>query len=140
MSPRARRRRAPPWRTSAEQTRAVRASAFRAFALLFPFELEIFVGRRVGVVRDQPEAMDGRARAHAVEEGWLDHAREHRALVDHLLDLVEELMAHPRVHLVGLLGEEPVDVGVGAVGIAATRDGVDLDAGGGIARRAAAVL
>src|SRR5829696_1121716 len=72
-------------------------------------ELQILIGRRVWEIRHGAEAVEGHARADAIQEGGLDDGREHHAIVNELLDLVQDLLADARVRLVRLLGEEPVD-------------------------------
>src|SRR5262249_42001168 len=78
-------------------------------------ELQVLVGRRVGVHRDQTEPGLGHARADAVQPPKLPDWRVHDLLVDELLDLVEDRLALLPVQFRGLLLEEPVDVGIAAV-------------------------
>ena len=63
--------------------------------------------------------------------------KHHDLLVDQLLDAMEERLALLRVQLARLLPEEPVDVGVSAVGEGAARDRERLDPGGRVAEDAA---
>ena len=76
-------------------------------------------------------------RPHAGEERRLDDGAEHRAVVDDLLELDQNLLAGAGVGLAGLLGEEAVDLGIRPVGEVAAGDGVLLDASRRVAGHAA---
>ena len=85
--------------------------------------------------RDEREAGLRHARPVAVEEGQLPDGREHRLVVDELLDAMEGRLPPLRVDLARLLLDEPLDVGIGAVGKGAACGHEGVDARGGVARR-----
>src|SRR5262245_59681202 len=99
---------------------------------------ERLVVGRVGVARDGVQSVDLDPWAHAVQERRLDDGGEHGPLVDDLLNFLKDLLPDPDVGLVDLLAEEAVDLGVGAVDIAAAGDGVGFQTGGRVAERGAA--
>ena len=75
---------------------------------------------------------------YAVEEAPAARSATHiDLLVDELLDAVQERLALLAVQLARLLLEQPVDVGVAAVGVGAARDDEGLEPGGRVAERAA---
>src|SRR5580765_7732178 len=88
---------------------------------------QILVGPRIGKVGDGPQTTELDTGPHAVQEGRFHDRGEHHALVDDLLDLLEDLRAHARVLLVHLLGEEAVDLRVGVVDIGAAGSGIGVD-------------
>src|SRR5512132_3726909 len=78
-------------------------------------EAKVLVGPGVGVVGDHAEPVHFQPRSDPVEKGGLDDRSEHHLLVDHLLHLVEDLLADARVHLLRLLAVEPVHLRIGPV-------------------------
>src|SRR5712691_12825001 len=101
---------------------------------LLALEPQVLVRRGVRVPRDEGEARLCHARPVAVEEGQLPDGCEHRLVVDELLDAMEDRLPLLRVDLARLLLDEPLDVGIGAVGEGAARGHEGVDAGGGVAR------
>src|SRR5439155_10204750 len=67
----------------------------------------------------------------------LPDRREHRLLVDELLDAMERRLAALLVELGTLLPEEPVDVGIAAVHVGAPRGHEGLEPGRRVAERGA---
>src|SRR6187431_135004 len=96
-------------------------------------ELQVLVGRRVRVIRDQPEARLLDARPDRVQEAELPQGRVHHPLVRELLELVEERLPALRIQLAGLLRGEIFHVGMAAPRVRAVLREVVLDTGGGVA-------
>src|SRR5262245_7643008 len=149
------RRRAPGWRSccSARGSRGSirsRAGSARGWTWATPsspcsrpsspplsrLQLDVLVGRGKRIAGDEAEAGLLEAPPHPRQEGELVDGGRHRPLVDELLDAVERGLAAGAVELGGLPAEEPVDVGIAAVGEGAARDSVRLEPRGGIPRRA----
>src|SRR5437660_2153997 len=101
---------------------------------------DVLVRPGIGKSRDQPEPRLADPRAKRVDEGQLPDRRVNRLVVEELLDLVQERRALLLIQLGGLLLEKLVDVGVVAIGISAALDDIGLQAGRGVAERAAAAL
>src|SRR5918997_1514480 len=104
------------------------------------FQRQILVRRRVGETGDQPEPRFADPWPDSVDEGELPDRREHRALVDNLLNFVQYRLAFTAIQLDGLLPIQLVDIGVGAVGKNAVLHDMRLDAGGSVAERSWAGL
>src|SRR3989442_1981973 len=81
---------------------------------LSSLQLQILVRRRVRMVRHRVQAVHLQPRPHAGEERRLDDGAEHRAVVDDLLELDQNLLAGPGLGFAGLLSEEAVQVGTRA--------------------------
>src|SRR6478672_13353009 len=94
----------------------------------------------IGMALDQPEAGLADALAQAVDEGELPDRRVDRALVQDLLDLVQERRAFFLVELDRLLGEQRVDLGVVAVDVGAALDREALEPGRSVAKGAGRAL
>src|SRR5215472_5489948 len=62
--------------------------------------------------------------------------REHRALVDHLLNAMQDCFTLLGIQLPRLLADEPLDVGIAAIGEGASRSHEGVEASGGVARGA----
>src|SRR2546428_410302 len=97
---------------------------------LLGLELQVLVGRRESVTGDEPEPRLFHAPAPARDEGELVDRRGHCALVDELLDALQDRLALRTIELGGLLLEETVQIGVAAVRERAIRDDAGLEAGG----------
>src|SRR6267143_1423544 len=104
-----------------------------------PLELQILIRSGVSVVRDQAQPGFRHPLTYTVQEGGLEERSEHRLLVHELLDPVQDGLALLSVRLRGLLAEEPVDIGIAAVGEHALADHEGLDAGGGVPEGGAAL-
>ena len=89
------------------------------------------------MARDERKARLGHARPVPVDEGQLPDRHDHRLLVDELLDAVEDPLTPLGVPLARLLGDEPLDVGIGAVGERAAGRHERVEPGGGVAEGAA---
>src|SRR5262245_25009802 len=100
---------------------------------LLRLELQVLVRRGEGVAGAEPEAGFVDAPAAAVDERQLVHRRDHRLLRHQLLHPLQHGRALGAIELSGLLTEEPIDVGVAAVGELFARDRVGLEARSGIA-------
>src|SRR5437762_11142814 len=83
--------------------------------LSLPLQLDVFVGGRERVARNQAEAGFLDARPHTVQERELVDRREHRTLVHELLDALEDRLTLAAIQLARLLAEEAVEVGIPAV-------------------------
>jgi hypothetical protein len=66
------------------------------------------------------------------QERGFDDRREQRALAHELLDLVQQRLPLLEIDLGGLLAEQPVDVGIAAVGADAAGDDEGVDPGGAL--------
>src|SRR5712692_9947248 len=77
---------------------------------LLALEPQVLVRRGVRVPRDEGEARLCHARPVAVEEGQLPDGREHRLVVDELLDAMEDRLPLFRVDLARLFLDEPLAV------------------------------
>src|SRR5262245_22917264 len=99
-------------------------------------QLHVLVGPREPPGFEETEPGFFHARPDAVEEGEVPDRREHRPLMDDLLDPVEDHLALRAIQLRGLLTEEAVDVGVASVRVRAAGDGEGLEPGRGVPRGA----
>src|SRR5882672_2547135 len=99
-------------------------------------QLHVLVRRREPVARHEPDPGFLHPRPHAVQEGEIPDRREHRALVDELLDAMKHGLALGAIQLHGLFPEQAVDVGVAAVGVGAAGDRDGFQPGGSVPRRA----
>src|SRR5438270_10364093 len=91
-------------------------------------EADLFVWIRERVAGDERERGGIDARPDAGQERRLEDRREHHALVDELLDAMQQRLALLGIDLDRLFAEEPVDVGIAAVGADAAGDDERLDA------------
>src|SRR5439155_16751207 len=96
-------------------------------------ELEILVGRRVGVAPDQvdPRLLD--PRTDAPDERELIDRHVGHAIVQNLLDLVQQRFPLLRVELARLTLEEVLDLGDYAGGVDPILAHIRLEARGGVA-------
>src|SRR5262249_35732326 len=101
--------------------------------MLWTFEPEILVGRRVGVAPDQvdPRLLD--PRTDAPDERELVDRHVGHAIVEDLLDLVQQPLPLPWVELARLTLEEILDLGDHAGGVDPALAHVRLEARGGVA-------
>src|SRR5262249_2867145 len=107
---------------------------------LLALEPQLLVGRRVWVTGDQREAGLRHTWPVAVEERELPDRRHHRALVDHLLDAMEDRLALLRSRLARLLADEALQLRIPAVREGAARGHEGVQARGGVAGGAAGGL
>src|SRR5207244_584059 len=94
----------------ARRTMAGRMAILRVWCVLLSLEPHVLVRRRERVAGDQPEPRLLDPRSVAAHQSDLPDGRDHRLVVDELLDLVQRGLAPLLVELGGLLAEEPVDV------------------------------
>src|SRR5215470_19253039 len=104
------------------------------------FQLHIFVWCRERVTGDEPDSRFLDARAKAAEAGVEPDRRDHRLLVDQLLESMQGRLAALGIELRRLLQEEPVDVGIASVHVGTTRGDEGLDPRRGVAEGPAATL
>jgi hypothetical protein len=90
---------------------------------------DVLVGRGVGIIRDRTKTRFSDSRPHTVDEGQLPDRRDHRVLVNQLLDLVQGRLAMLVVQLCRLFLEKCVDVWVAPVGLGPALDDKGLDGG-----------
>jgi hypothetical protein len=86
---------------------------------------------------DEGEARLGHPWPIAIEECQLPDGREHRTLVDHLLDAMQDRLTLLGIELRRLLPDKSLDVGIAAVGEGASCSDEGVEASGGVARGAA---
>src|SRR3989442_3216316 len=122
--------------STARRSTAATGAGLMSFAL----QLHVFVGCRERVAGDEADAGLVDTRAHAVQPGVQPDGRDHRLVVNELLDPVQHRLAPLGVELGGLLPEEPVDVRVAAGDVGTAGGHERLDAGGRVAEGAAAAL
>src|SRR5262252_10746138 len=92
-------------------------------------ELDVFVGRRPGIVRDEAVPRLRDARADALQNGELPDRQEHTLVVDELLDTLQQRLALSQIELARLVLEQRVDVRIAAVGEGAARHRERFEAG-----------
>src|SRR5262245_59521930 len=107
---------------------------------LFLHEADVLVGAGIGMAWDQSEPRLLDPRSVAVDEGELPKMREDRAIVHHLLHLVQDRLTLAPVELDSLLRVQLVDVRIAAIDIGAALDDKGLEACGRVAEGAAATL
>src|SRR5262245_46160879 len=100
-------------------------------------QLHVLVGRRECPARDEPESGFRHPGPLCMDEAELPERREDRLLVHELLDAMKGRLAALSIQLDRLLAEEPVDVGIAAVHVGASRHHEVLETAGGVAERAA---
>src|SRR5206468_5923765 len=81
----------------------------------------VFVRRGERVPGDQPETRLLHSRPVAAHQANLDDGRDHRLLVDQLLDAVQRRVAPLLVELYPLFAEETIDVRVATLHVRAAR-------------------
>src|SRR5262249_62419837 len=112
----------------------------RCMILLFALKLHVFVRAGPRDPRDESDPRLFHARPQPRQAGVQPDGRDDHFFLDELLDLVQRRLTPLGVELVGLLLEEAVDIGIAAVDVRAAAGDEGLDAGGGIAERAAGAV
>src|SRR5206468_6369316 len=103
-------------------------------------EPHVFVRPGERVAGDEPETRLLHSRPVAAHQTDLDDGRDHRLLVDELLDAVQRRLAPLLVELGALLAEEPIDVRVAAVHVRAARRDEGFDPRRGVAEGGASAV
>src|SRR5215813_11156274 len=98
-------------------------------------ELHVLVRAGEGKAGDEAQPRLFHPRAETAHGGELPDRREHRFVLDELLDAMERGLAALPVELGRLLPKEPVDIGIAAVHVRATRHYEGLEPGRRVAER-----
>ena len=90
------------------------------------------------MIKSNPDFSD--PASDAVDKRQLPNGRDNRFVVHELLHLLQYHRPSLMVELRGLLRSQCVDVGIAAIDVGPALDNEGVEAGGGIAERAAAAL
>src|SRR5438105_13773005 len=101
--------------------------------ILLSLESHVLVRGGERVAGNQPETRLLHSRPVAAHQADLNDGRDHRLVVDQLLDAVQRRLAPLLVELGALLAEEPIDVRIAAVHVRAARRDEGFDSRRGIA-------